>query len=143
MHDFAYKIGLTATTMMLLSDMKLAPPDQVVWRPSAVHYPRADFSRVGDGFSSFDWIWDTISIARLSSLLKLLNGAESVRLYAVTDKRDGTYPNPRSAFSVFWATMWKPVLSGEEGVSVVKSPYVMQTVKVQFVNAIELTTYSI
>jgi len=136
-----YKIGSTVSDLVTLQNLGVAIPDQVVYRPASVYYTRADFSRVGDGFASIEWIWDTISISRLSNLLAYLGGDTFKRLYIVTDKRDGTYPNTRIAFAMFDVMMWKPVLSGEEGVSVAKSTYVMQTVKIQFVDAIELTGY--
>ena len=139
--DTQFSVGLTPQRMITLSQMKIAPPDQVVYRPYATAYVRGDYSRVGDGFASTDWIWDIISIVRLYKLLGFLGGADYKDLYVVTDKREGTFPNPRSAFALFYAKMWKPILTGEEGVAVARSPYAMQTVKIQFVNLIEQTGY--
>lgn len=139
--DFDYQIGDTPTQMVTLRQLGIAPPDQVVFKPSTTYYARADFQRVGDGFASCDWIWDIISLSRLSNLLSFLNGQESASLYIATDKRDGTHPNPKTSFAVFSAIMWKPIITGEEGVHVAKSPYALQTVKVQFVYMVELTGY--
>lgn len=139
--DTQFSVGLTPQHMITLFQMKIPPPDQVVYRPFATSYVRGDYSRVGDGFAMSEWIWDIISIVRLSKLLSFLGGAEFKDLYVVTDKRDGTYPNPRVAFALFAAKMWKPVLTGEEGVAVARSPYAMQTVKIQFVNLIEQSGY--
>jgi hypothetical protein len=139
--DSSYKLGILPQDLISLRDMRIAAPDQVVYRSAATSYVRADFSRVSDGFTSVEWVWDMISISRLSTLLGFLNGADYINLYVQTDKRDGTFPNPRASFAVFYAMMWKPILSGEEGVSVVKSPYTMQTVKIQFVNMIEQAGY--
>ena len=136
-----YQLGLVPTQMATLRNMRIAPPDQVVYRPASVYYVRSDFSRVGDGFASVEWVWDTISIARLSKILELLGGQEYVYLYVVTDKRMGLTPNPKAQFALFSAIMWKPILSGEEGVPVAKSPYVMQTVKLQFINMVEQAGY--
>jgi hypothetical protein len=132
---------MSPTSMMSLERMYIPPPDQVVYRPYSSVYVRGDYSRIGDGFATAEWIWDIISISRLSNLLALLSGNDYIRLYVITDKRDGTYPNPRSSFSLFNATMWKPILTGEEGVAVARSPYAMQTVKIQFINLVELTGY--
>jgi hypothetical protein len=82
-----------------------------------------------------------ISISRLSQILSFLGSADFAKVYIVTDKRDGTFPNPKISFGMFYATMWKPILSGDEGVFVVKSPYVAQTVKVTFVNLVEQLGY--
>ena len=139
--DMEYGIGTTAAGIVALRLMYVPPPDQVIWKAAASYYARADLHRVGDGFASIEWIWDTISISRLSKILEFLGTADSVALYVQSDKRDGTYPNPAAAFRVFSAIMWKPILSGQEGTPLARSPYVMQTVKITFINTIELAGY--
>ena len=139
--DSAYAIGLLTAEMVYLRQMNVPPPDQIVYKPAAVYYVRSDFSRVGDGFASVEWVWDTISISRLHNLLSFLGTADYASLFVITDKRDGSYPNPRTSFGMFSATMWKPIITGEEGVFVARSPYVVQTVKIQFVNMVELSGY--
>jgi hypothetical protein len=127
--------------LISLRDMKIAPPDTVVWRPYAVAYIRSDFTKAGDGFASAEWIWDTITISRLSSLLSFLADEEWASVYVQTQKKDGTYPSPKQEFGVFSGVMWKPTIGGDDGVQVVGSPYTMQTVRVRFVNLVEQAGY--
>ena len=135
--DTDFAIGNSAQYMLKLRLMNIPTPDQVIWRPGAITYVRADFSRVSDGYASIEWIWDSISSSSLSTLLSFLNGAMSADVYIISDKRDGTKPNPTPSFALFGAKMWKPILSGEEGVPIVRTPYAYQTVKMQFMNALE------
>lgn len=137
--DMDFKIGLTASRMFTLRDMKIPPPDQAPYKPGAVLNVRLDYSRVWDGYASFDWVWDTIALSSIYKLIELLNGAESGNVYVVTPKRITNYPNPQVSLGLFSAVMWKPDVSGEEGTFVVKSPYALQTVKVPFVKAVELS----
>lgn len=130
--DTDYKIGRTAARLVPLTWMGIPPPDQVVYREAAVYYVRGDQSRVSDGFISCSWIWDIISIARLATLLDFLDGAEFADVFIRTDIRDGTYWQQQNAFNVFSAIMWKPVLSGQEGVYVARSAYATQTVEINF-----------
>jgi hypothetical protein len=139
--DSDFKIGTDINVLLSLRDIKVAPPDTVVWRPNAIAYVRADFSRVGDGFASAEWIWDTITIARLSKLLSFLGGEDFADVYIQTHKNDGTYPTPELEFGVFSATMWKPIIGGNDGVQVVGSYRTMQTVRIQFVNLVEQAGY--
>jgi len=136
-----YSIGITPTDLLALRDMHIAPPDQVVYRPASIYYVRGDMSRVGDGFAMCEWIWDAISLSRLSTILEFLDGDTYKDVYIVTDKRDGTFSNPDDSFALFYAKMWKPILSGEEGVSIARSPYALQTVKIQFVDLVEQSGY--
>lgn len=137
--DSLYKIGLDPNNMASLRNLGIAAPDQVTYQPASVYTVRSDFSRVGDGFKAVNWIWDVISIENLSKLLKFLAGQDYAAVYIRTDMRDGTIISPANAFRVFSATMWKPLLSGQEGTPIVKSPYAMQTVKLQFVNLVEMS----
>ena len=82
-----FKISTDIDALVSLRDMKVAPPDTVVWRPTAVSYVRSDFTKAGDGFSSAEWIWDTISIARLSNLLSFLGGEEWASVYIQTQQK--------------------------------------------------------
>jgi hypothetical protein len=139
--DTDFKISLDIDNLISLRDMKVAPPDTVVWRKNAVNYVRGDFTRVGDGFASAEWIWDTITISRLSNLLYFLAGEDWASVYIQTHKNDGTYPAPELQFGVFSAIMWKPIIGGDDGVQIVGSPYTMQTVRIRFVNLVEQSGY--
>ena len=139
--DTDYQLGLSPTGVIPLSKLRLPEPDQVVYRPAAIYYVRSNFTRVSDGYVSTEWIWDTMSIGRLSKLLSFLAGEDYANVYLVTDKRDGTYPNPKVSFGMFSAIMWKPILSGDEGIHVAQSPYVVQTIKINFVHMVELSGY--
>jgi hypothetical protein len=136
--DFEYRIGYAADNTISLDSMGLAPPDQVVYRPATLYYVRGDFTRVGDGFAAADWVWDTIGLSKLSLLLSFLADEDSAEVYIQTDKREGLSPNPKASFGIFRCIMWKPILSGEDGVHVVRTPYVLQTVRVQFRRLIEI-----
>ncbi len=139
--DSDYEIGRSLTTMANLRDLDIAPPDQVIYVPAFVYYVRGDGSRVGDGVSKCDWIWDMLSLHRVATLLDYLDGEDFANVYVRTDMRDGTFPNPRISFETFSAIMWKPLLFGKEGIGVATSPYVMQTVKIQFVNLVSREAY--
>jgi len=139
--DSDYKIGESLAKVVSLRLLNIAVPDQVTYRPASVYYVRSNLSRVGDGFTSVTWVWDMMSIEKLARLLSFLNGAEYASVYIKTDIRDGTHAIPANAFRVYSCMMWKPILSGEEGVPVVKSPYVMQTVQVKFVDLVEQVGY--
>lgn len=139
--DSQYGIGRTMMAMATLRQLGIAAPDQIVYAPGTAVYVRGDGSRVSDGGTIADWIWDVISIERLAALLDYLDGAEYANVYIQTNKFDGTYPNPRTSFATFSCIMWKPVLSGSEGVGVAASPYAAQTVRVRFVNLIEVGDY--
>lgn len=138
-----YQIGSTPTGLMSLRELNIPVPDQVVFRPMAAYYVRADFTRVGDGFASTDWIWDVLDLNSVYKLLSFLGGEESVALYVVTDKRDGTIPNPATAFGLYYSIMWKPIMSGEEGVPIARSQVALQTVRLRFVNMVEQVGYAI
>jgi hypothetical protein len=137
--DSLYKIGTDPLKLVTLKNLKIAAPDQVTYQPASTYYVRADMSRVGDGFAIATWIWDVISIERLSKLLAYLNGADYANVYIRTDMRDGTNAIAANAFRVFSAIMWKPLLFGQDGNAIVKTPYAMQSVKLQFVNLVELS----
>jgi hypothetical protein len=141
--DTNYQIGTSPTTLLKLRDLSVPPPDQVIFRPAATYYVRADFKRVGDGFASADWIWDVLDLSSMYKLLSFLNGEDSVALYVVTDRRDGTIPNPKNAFELFYSIMWKPIMSGEEGTPIARSPYALQTVKLSFVHMVEQAGYAL
>lgn len=126
-----YQVGLTADTLVSLRDMDIPIPDQVVFHPAARHYQRADYTRVSDGFPFVEWIWDILSIDRLMTLLEFLEDAEYNDVYVRTDVRDGTQI-VSEAFQTYTAVMLKPILSGQEGVHVARSPRALQTVKIVF-----------
>lgn len=135
--DTNYGIGRTLTDIADLRLLGVGIPDQVIYDPSATHYERADQTRVGDGFARVTWIWDNIALSRLSALLDFLDGADYAQVYINTDVREGSKVAPSSAFKTFYAIMWRPILSGEEGVPVARSPYAYQTVAIQFRKLIE------
>lgn len=139
--DSDYKIGVSIAKLASLRNLGIAPPDQVTFRPASVYYIRSDLSRVGDGFSSVIWVWDIISSEKLSKLMSFLNGADFVDLYIKTDLRDGTHAIPSNSFGIYSCKMWKPILSGEEGVPVARSPYALQTVQIKFVDLVEQVGY--
>lgn len=134
-HDDAdYRIGLTAADLVKLRDIGIPPPDQVTFQPAAVYYARGDNSRVGDGAATVHWVWDMISLHKLAGLLEFLGGADWADVYIYTDRRDGRYWSPKEAFGTYIAKMWWPLVFGQEGVPVARSPYVMQTVNITFKN---------
>lgn len=136
-----YAIGLTAATMAPLRLLNIAFPDQVVWRDAEIYYQRGDYSRVGDGLPSFEWIWDVISIARLSSLLSLLQNTDSAWVYVRTARRNGLMPNIQSEFVVTHSIMYRPIISGQEGEPIARSSMGLQTVKISFVSVELMTQY--
>jgi hypothetical protein len=140
-NDTFYKIGRDPANLLSLRNLKIAAPDQVTFQAASTYTIRADMSRVGDGFAFATWIWDVISIERLAKLLEYLNNEDYVSLYIRTDIRDGTHAVAANAFKVFSAIMWKPLLSGQDGNAVVKTPYAMQSVKLQFMNLVEVPGY--
>jgi hypothetical protein len=141
--DTKYKLGYYPNKMVTLRELNIAPPDQVTFQAASQYYVRSDMSRIGDGFSIITWVWDTISIPRLSKILAFLGGKDSAELYVESDVRDGTYAIPKLAFKIYKATMWKPLLFGQEGSPIVKTSLVYQTVQLKFVNAVEKIGYLI
>lgn len=141
LQDMRYAIGTDPNNLSELNRMKVPWPDQIVFQPASSYYMRGDGTRVGDGYASATWIWDVISLQKLSYLLEYLNGEDWVRVYMRTDRRDGTYPNPRTAFAVYYGIMLKPILSGSEGVPLARSPYALQTVSITFKNLLIQTSY--
>ena len=135
--DTNYQLGYYPDKMVSLRDLGVAVPDQVTYQAASQYYVRSDMSRVGDGFSIITWVWDTISIPRLSKILAFLQGNESAELYVQSDVRDGTYAIPKLAFNIYKATMWKPLLFGQEGSPIAKTSLVYQTVQLKFVNAVK------
>jgi hypothetical protein len=136
--DTLYKIGTDPVHMPSLKQLGIAAPDQVTFQAASTYYVRGDMSRIGDGYALASWIWDIMSIERLSKLTSLLSGADYVNLYIRTDVRDGTHASAADAFKVYSAMLWKPLLFGEDGNPVVRTPYAMQSVKLQFVNLVEM-----
>lgn len=139
--DNDFQIGFTPQTLATLTRMKISIPDQVVYSAASVYYVRADGTRVGDGYASANWIWDVMKYEDVFALMGFLDGNDHNLVYIKTDKRDGTSPNPRTAFDVFQCIMWKPVLSGEEGLPIARSPYAYQSVRFHFTNLIAQPGY--
>lgn len=133
--DIQYAIGLDPNNLTPLNgpkSLKIPIPDQVVFSPAAVHYYRADGTRVGDGFPSAMWIYDVISGTNLFLLLEILEEEDFVYMYVKTDERDGNSPVASEAFSVYYAIMYRPILSGSEGVPIARSSKAYQSVKIMF-----------
>lgn len=130
--DTQYAIGLTANSLALLRNLNIPPPDQVVFGPASVYQVRGDLSRVGNGFPQASWVWDVLSTTTLYQLLAFLGGADYKELYIRTDRRDASEAVPERMFDTYSCVMWKPLLFGDEGVSVARSPYALQSVQIQF-----------
>lgn len=141
LQDMHYAIGTDPNNLSDLVRMHVPWPDQIVFEPASVYYTRGDGTRVGDGYITARWIWDLISLQKLSYLLEYLNGNDWARVYIRTDRRDGTYSNPRTAFAVYYGIMLKPIVSGNEGVPLARSPYALQTVSITFKNLLIQSNY--
>lgn len=139
--DTDYALGFDPHFMISLRDLKIAPPDQALYQDAAVQYTRSDFSRVADGISMLTWIYDTISSQRLARMSEFLQSKKSNIIYVRSDVRNGTYAIPSKAFKVYRATMWQPLLYGEEGSPVAKTAKMYQTVQIKFVDAVEQVGY--
>jgi len=139
--DTAYKIGYYPDKLVTLRNLKVAIPDQITYQDASQYYVRSDMSRVGDGFTILIWIWDTISYERIARLSEFLQGANSAIVYVQSDVRDGTYAIAANAFKVWKATMWKPLLFGQEGAPVARTAKLYQTVQIKFVDAVEQVGY--
>ena len=130
--DFQYAIGADPNNLSTLKRMKVPIPDQVIYAPASLYYVRADGTRVGDGFASLGWIWDVISRENLAILLEILGGDDYVYTYVKSDKRDGNYALPEEGYDIFYSILWRPILSGNEGVPIARSPVSYQSVRLQF-----------
>lgn len=130
--DFQYAIGTDPNNLSTLRRMRVPIPDQVVYAPAALYYVRADGTRVGDGFATVNWIWDVIARNNLAILLEPMEGAEYMYTYVKSDKRDGNHALPEEAYSIFYSILWRPILSGTEGVPIARSPVSYQSVRLQF-----------
>jgi hypothetical protein len=140
-HDFQYAFGSDPNNLTTLRRAQIPIPDQVVYLPASTYYVRTDQSRVGDGQSSVSWIYDVISRDRLKVLLYPLGTADYAYTYVKSDKRDGNYAMPEEGYSVWHAIMWRPILSGQEGVPIARSPVSYQSVHIQFRLLEEHTEY--
>ena len=139
--DFQYALGTDPNNLGTLRRMKIPIPDQVVYAPASVYYVRSDGTRVGDGFAVVTWIWDVIARHNLAILLEPMGGEDYLYTYVKSDRRDGEYALPEEGYTIWYAIMWRPILSGTEGVPIAKSPVSYQTVKLQFKLLSEHTKY--
>lgn len=139
--DSNFAIGTSPAALITLRQLNISVPDQATFQRASVYYTAADMSRVGDGFPVASWIWDVISLVRLSSLLSFLDGKDSNTVYIRTDERDALNALPRNSFKVYQAIMWKPILSGQEGTPIVRTPYAIQSVQIRFVGMVEQIGY--
>lgn len=139
--DTDYALGFDPHFMISLRDLHIAVPDQITYQDASVQYVRSDMSRVGDGYTILVWIYDTISVAPIARLSEFLQGKKSNIVYVRSDVRDGTHAVPSKAFKVYKATMWQPLLYGEEGSPVAKTARLYQTVQIKYVDAVEQVGY--
>jgi len=134
-----YQIRREAETYMIpFTRLDIPIPDQIVYSPHATTYIRADHTRIGDGYPTLTWTWDVLSRTGAYKLLSLLDGAEYANVRIRTDIRDGTNPNAASAFRLFDAIMWKPQLSGQEGIMIARSHEAYQTFVLTFKKLVEV-----
>ena len=139
--DTDFAIGLTLNSLVSLRLIGVGVPDQVTYQRASTYYTAANMSRIGDGFAVATWVWDVISVERLSKLLTFLGGENSASVYIRTDERDALHAQPHLSFKVYSAIMWKPVLSGQEGTPIVRSPYALQSVQIKFLGMVEQVGY--
>lgn len=139
---FDYRIGRASTTLLKLRDLSVNAPDQVIYRPFAESYLRADNTRVGDGVASISWIWDVISIIELSTVLNLffdnLTDTFAENRFIRSDKRLGDFPSPQEGFFNFDVTVWRPEIFGPEGTPITRSAKAIQSVQITFTNLVEV-----
>ena len=136
-----YALGTDPNNLPTLRRMEIPMPDQVVFDKASVYYVRSDGTRVGDGYSVASWIYDVISIHKLASLLEVLDGEDFGYVYVTTDTRDGDISLPEEGFKMYCAIMWRPILSGSEGVPIARSSKSFQSVKIRFKLLYEMTGY--
>ena len=139
--DFQYALGVDPENIATLRRMMIPIPDQVIYSPASIYYVRSDQTRVGDGHANIAWIWDVISRDKLAVLLEPMGGADYLYTYVKSDKRDGEHALPEEGYSIFYAIMYRPILSGKEGTPIARSPKAYQSVKIQFVILSEETGY--
>jgi hypothetical protein len=136
-----YALGIDPNNLPTLKRMLVPIPDQVIFAPASLYYTRSDGTRVGDGYMSAGWIYDIISINKLNVLLQPLEGEDYAYLYMVTEARDASFALAELSFKMYYAILWKPILSGNEGVPVARSATALQSVKLQFRLLYEMTGY--
>ena len=136
-----YAIGTDPNNLPTLRQLKIPMPDQVVYDSASLYYVRSDGTRVGDGYSVVGWIYDVISIDRMAALLEVMSGADFAYVYIVTDARDGDISLPSEGFNMYYVIMWRPILSGSEGVPIARSSKSWQSVKINYKILNEMTGY--
>jgi hypothetical protein len=134
--DTKYAIGITPQLLIPLRKMVVPVPDQVYGDTATEYYTRGDLSRTGDGPAWVVWVWDVLGFASSSKILSFLNGADSVRVYVRTDIPNAQNGLPRNNFDVYYGWMYKPIIDGNEGSRVARSPYAYQSIKVQFMELV-------
>ena len=136
--DLLFKVGQASTALLPLRDLKVPPPDQAI-----IGYPttiiRGDATRVQDGYLQLQWVWDVLG----RESLKILMGAMGVQdgdtyksVYVSTDARDSTQAIP--VFVTYSCILYVPTLTGSDGVSVARSPYAYQSLKLIFNKLVEV-----
>ncbi len=139
---FDYRVGRTSAAMLHLRDLSVNAPDQVIFRPYAESYLRADDTRVGDGLATISWIWDVISIIELATILNIffdnLTDTFAKNRFIRSDKRLGDFPSPEEGFFDFDVTVWRPEVFGPEGTPIARSAKAFQTVEINFTNLVEV-----
>jgi hypothetical protein len=134
-----YQIRLASDAdMMTFARLKIPVPDQVVFREAGLAYVRADMSRVSDGYSSLTWVWDILTRAHINMFITLLDGEDHVLVRVRTDTKNAEFANIDASFKTFDCVMWKPILSGTEGLPIVRSELAFQTVSINFRKLVEV-----
>lgn len=134
--------GLTASTMMSLADLAISAPDQIIFKPFSDSYIRGDLTRVGDGASSIEWIWDVMAQVELATLNNIFFSTDTLTFKVLVNirspKRIGTKAGAAEQLQDFTATVWRPEVFGPEGTPVVRSVKATQAVMFQFTNLVEV-----
>lgn len=135
--DYDYAIGNSVTTLLKLAHLKVPMPDLVTYDSASTRYNLANAARVADGYAWTEWIWDIISLPHTQTLLEFL-GSSSYKqnVYIRTTRSTGDYATPSASYEVFSCIMLRPILSGQEGTLVARSPYNIQNFKLRFVDLV-------
>lgn len=136
-----FAIGHTPQTLVYLHQMGIPMIDQPIFNPHAVYVQRADGTRVGHGYAACQWIWDVISGSALSQLLEFIGDNDYAYVYIRTKEDKGLTVQPAEAFKVYYALMYRPIINGQEGVPIARSPYAYQSVQIQFHRLMEQPGY--
>ena len=138
--DTAYGVGLAAADIIPVRDFGLAVP-QVIYHPFQAVYSRGDITREGDGPISVEWVWGSLYLEKVGSLIRYLfadDEDQAAACWIRTDKRVGWYSRPSQAFFVFSAIAWRPLLFGPDGNYAPDTPYQVSPLRLIFKNLVEV-----